>query len=962
MLAINMADVVNVLNTCKPYLIGFGVVFVIAVIVLIAAFKLDKTKRKLVRSEAGIAILLALVVVVNMICFGPMNSMISLATGNGTISEETSAEATDLVEQIADEGIVLLKNEDNILPLSDNNKLNVFGWASTNPCYGGTGSGSLSDAYETVTLLQGLENAGFELNTELSDFYTDYRADRPEVGMWAQDWTLPEPTADTYSDDMMNNAKEFSDTAMVVITRVGGEGADLPTDVSQVTYTNNSDEYNDFEPGEHYLQLSQTERNMLDLVCENFDNVVVVYNGANAMELGFLNEYEQIKGALWCPGTGQSGFNALGSILSGEVNPSAKTSDTFVADLTATPTANNFGTMYYDNMDEFNVVSVGATGEEETSTPSFVNYVEGIYVGYKFYETAAVEGLINYDETVVYPFGYGLSYTTFTQEMGEITESDGTISFDVTVTNTGDVAGKDVVEVYYNPPYTNGGIEKASANLIAFEKTETLEPGASETVTISFKAEDMASYDYQNAKAYVLEAGNYEISINSDSHNVIDSRTYNVPETITYSGENGRSTDAQTATNVFDYAAGEFTYLSRADGFANYAEATAAPTTYTLPEDQKETFINNSNYDPTAYNNEEDEMPTTGADNGLELADLRGVDYDDAQWDELLDQMSVEDMDSLIALGGYQTNSVASINKVQTIDCDGPASINNNFTGTGSVGFPSAVMIANTWSTDIANAFGQSIGKMADEMGVSGWYAPAMNIHRSAFAGRNFEYYSEDGLLSGKMAANAIIGANEYGVYAYMKHFALNDQESNRLSMLCTWSNEQAIREIYLKPFELAVKEGGTGAVMSSFNYIGTHWASGSSSLLQTVLRDEWGFQGFVLTDYFGVYGYMNSDQAIRNGTDCMLVAYDTETNHVKDQESATGVQAMRQACKNILYTVVNSRAYDPENLETGLMGWQIAAIVIDVIFAAIIIVLEVVAIKKFLKRNATEVKSQASK
>ena len=962
MLAINMADVVNVLNTCKPYLIGFGVVFVIAVIVLIAAFKLDKTKRKLVRSEAGIAILLALVIVVNMICFGPMNSMISLATGNGTISEETSAEATDLVEQIADEGIVLLKNEDNILPLSDNNKLNVFGWASTNPCYGGTGSGSLSDAYETVTLLQGLENAGFELNSELSDFYTSYRADRPEVGMWAQDWTLPEPTADTYSDDMMNNAKEFSDTAMVVITRVGGEGADLPTDVSQVTYTNNSDEYNDFEPGEHYLQLSQTERNMLDLVCENFDNVVVVYNGANAMELGFLNEYEQIKGALWCPGTGQSGFNALGSILSGEVNPSAKTSDTFVADLTATPTANNFGAMYYDNMDKFNVVSVGATGEEETSTPSFVNYVEGIYVGYKFYETAAVEGLINYDETVVYPFGYGLSYTTFTQEMGEITESDGTISFDVTVTNTGDVAGKDVVEVYYNPPYTNGGIEKASANLIAFEKTGMLEPGASETVTISFKAEDMASYDYQNAKAYVLEAGNYEISINSDSHNVIDSRTYNVPETITYSGENGRSTDAQTATNVFDYAAGEVTYLSRADGFANYAEATAAPATYTLPEDQKETFINNSNYDPTAYNNEEDEMPTTGADNGLELADLRGVDYDDAQWDELLDQMSVEDMDSLIALGGYQTNSVASINKVQTIDCDGPASINNNFTGTGSVGFPSAVMIANTWSTDIANAFGQSIGKMADEMGVSGWYAPAMNIHRSAFAGRNFEYYSEDGLLSGKMAANAIIGANEYGVYAYMKHFALNDQESNRLSMLCTWSNEQAIREIYLKPFELAVKEGGTGAVMSSFNYIGTHWAGGSSSLLQTVLRDEWGFQGFVLTDYFGVYGYMNSDQAIRNGTDCMLVAYDTETNHVKDQESATGVQAMRQACKNILYTVVNSRAYDPENLETGLMGWQIAAIVIDVIFAAIIIVLEVVAIKKFLKRNATEVKSQASK
>ena len=394
------------------------------------------------------------------------------------------------------------------------------------------------------------------------------------------------------------------------------------------------------------------------------------------------------------------------------------------------------------------------------------------------------------------------------------------------------------------------------------------------------------------------------------------------------------------------------TYLSRADGFANYDQATAAPATYTMPDDQKATFINNSNYNPEDYNNADDEMPTTGADNGMSLGDLRGVDYDDEQWDQLLDQMTVSDMDSLIALGGYQTNSVQSIDKVQTIDCDGPASINNNFTGTGSVGFPSAVMIANTWNTDIATAFGASIGKMADEMGVSGWYAPAMNIHRTAFAGRNFEYYSEDGLLSGKMAANAILGAKEYGVYAYMKHFALNDQESNRLSMLCTWSNEQAIREIYLKPFELAVKEGGTGAVMSSFNYIGTQWAGGTSALLKTVLRDEWGFQGFVLTDYFGVYGYMNSDQAIRNGTDCMLVAYDTETNHVKDQTSATGVQAMRQACKNILYTVVNSRAYDAENLETGLMTWQIAAIAIDVVAGVILIALEAVAIKNYSKRR----------
>lgn len=952
MLAINMADVVNVLNTCKPYLIGFGIVFVIALIVLIAAFKIEKTKRKLIRSEAGIAILLALVIVVNMICFGPMNSMISLATGNGTISEETSAEATDLVEEIAEEGIVLLKNEDNILPMEKSSKLNVFGWASTNPCYGGTGSGSLSDAYETVTLLQGLENAGFELNTELSDFYTDYRAERPEVGMWEQDWTLPEPAADSYSEEMINNAKAFSDTAMVVITRVGGEGADLPTDVSKVTYENNSDAYNDFESGEHYLQLSRTEEDMIRLVCENFDNVVVVYNGANAMELGFLNEYEQIKGALWCPGTGQSGFNALGKILSGEVNPSAKTSDTFVADLTQSPTWNNFGSFFYDNTEEFNMTQVGFDGKKQTVPPSFVDYVDGIYVGYRFWETAAAEGFIDYDESVVYPFGYGLSYTTFSQEMGQMTESDGTITFDVTVTNTGAAAGKDVVEVYYNPPYTNGGIEKSAANLIAFEKTERLEPGASETITISFRTEDMASYDHQNAKAYVLDAGNYVISINRDSHNVIASQTYNVPETITYSGENTRSTDQTEVTNQFDFAAGEVTYLSRADGFANYAEATAAPASLSMTDEQKKVFLNNGNYNPEDYNNADDEMPVTGAENGLELADLRGVDYDDAKWDELLDQMTVSEMDELIALGGYQTVAVPGINKVQTIDCDGPASINNNFTGTGSVGFPSAVMIASTWNKDIAAEFGESIGKMADEMGVSGWYAPAMNIHRSAFAGRNFEYYSEDGLLSGKIASAAIQGAEKYGVYAYMKHFALNDQETNRNSMLCTWADEQSIREIYLKPFEICIKEGGCDAVMSSFNYIGTEWAGGCNALCNTVLRDEWGFKGFVLTDYFGVYGYMNSDQAIRNGTDCMLVSYDTDTNHVKDKESATGVQAMRQASKNILYTVVNSRAYDPDNLETGLMTWQIAAIVIDIAAAAVIIALEITAINKFRKRR----------
>ena len=809
MLAINMDDVINVLNSCKPYLIALGVVLALAIVVTVACMKLKKPVKKLVRKEAWIAFLLAVVVIVNLICFIPMSSMISLAMGNGTITDETSDESTALVQEIAEEGIVLLKH-DRTLPLAADSNLNVFGWASTNPCYGGTGSGALSDAYPTVSLLQGLEDAGFNLNTELSDFYTAYRADRPEVGMWAQDWTLPEPTADSYTDEMMANAKEFSDTAMVVITRVGGEGADLPTDVSKVTYTDNSTEYKDFEAGEHYLQLDRTERDMLDLVCSNFDNVIVVYNGANAMELGFINEYSQIKSAIWCPGTGQSGFEALGEIVAGTVNPSGKTSDTFVADLTATPTWNNFGYFKYDNMDEYAYTSNNfKTGEEETALPSFVNYVDGIYVGYRFYETAAAEGLINYDDTVVYPFGYGLSYTTFTQEMGAISEDNGTISFDVTVTNTGDVAGKDVVEVYYNPPYTNGGIEKASANLIQFEKTEVLQPGDSQTITVSFDAEDMASYDTYGAGCYVLEAGDYQISINSDSHNVIDSQTYTVASTVTYDESNPRSTDETAAVNEFAYAEGDVTYLSRADGFANYADATAAPASMSMSDEAKATFLNNSNYNPEDYNNDSDEMPTTGAKNGIKLADLRGVDYDDAQWDSLLDELTISDMDTMIAIGGYQTSAASSVGKIMTVDCDGPASINNNFTGIGSVGFPSAVMIASTWNKNLALKFGESIGKMADEMEVSGWYAPAMNTHRSAFAGRNFEYYSEDGVLSGYMATNAILGAEEYGVYAYMKHFALNDQETNRTEMLCTWANEQSIREIYLKPFEMSVKEGG---------------------------------------------------------------------------------------------------------------------------------------------------------
>ena len=971
MLSINIADVIAVLQTMIPQLIILGVALVAAIIVTVCAMKAKKPLKGFIRKEAWIAFLLVVVVVANTIVLGPMFSMINMAMGGGKISEDAIAEAKELCTDIAEEGIVLLKNDDKALPLAEGAKVNVFGWSSTNPIYGGTGSGALSDAYPTVDFLTGLTDAGIEYNQDLVDFYKGWRDARPTVGMMGQDWTIPEPKVSEYGN-LISDAKNYSDTAIFFIARSGGEGADLPQSydgedtfstegmfgASGVRY---SDQKDDLDASKSYLELSNREQALLDEVTANFDKVIVVVNSANAMELGFVNDYSQIKSVLYCPGTGQTGFDGLGEILAGQINPSGKTADTFVSDLFATPTANNFGDFDYTNMDEYGFENMFAEGG--MAYPTFVNYVEGIYVGYKYYETAYAEAQagnmeFDYDSAVLYPFGYGLSYTTFSQEMGPITNDGTTVSFDVTVTNTGDVAGKDVVEVYYNPPYTNGGIEKAAANLIQFAKTSTLEPGASETINISFALEDMASYDTYGEGCYVLEAGDYEISINSDSHNKIATDTVTVGSTIVYDESNKRESDQVAATNQFGFAEGDVTYLSRADGFANYDEATAAPTSYEMSDEAKATYFNETNYDPTDYNNDSDVMPTTGADNGVKLADLRGLDYDDPMWDTLLDELTVSDMNTLIELGGYETSAVDSIGKVMTYDCDGPASINNNFTGQGSIGFPAAVMIACTWNKDIALAFGESIGRMANDMDVSGWYAPATNTHRSAFAGRNFEYYSEDGVLAGWMCANAVNGAREWGVYSYVKHFATNDQETNRTNFLCTWLNEQSMREIYLKSFEIVFKNSNPGATMVAFNNIGTVPAEACSELLNTVLRGEWGFRGLAETDYFGGYGYQDSDRMIRNGCDLMLATYSTPQSTVTDQESATSVIAMRTASHNILYTVVNSRAYDSE-ISAGIPTWEKILFAIDAVLVLLIACLEYFAVKKYLaKKKEVEVEA----
>ena len=956
MLQINMADVMNVIGSLTPYLIAIGVLFALALIITFAVNKKtvkEVATRKIVHSESWLVALVGIVVAVSMMLTGPLSTLLNNATiTKYTLSDATVSKANELAKDVQSEAVTLLKNDDSNLPLSGK-KVNVFGWGSTNPVYGGTGSGSMSKQYKTVSLLDGMKQAGLKTNTELSKLYTDYRKDRPEVGMFAQDWTLPEVPAKQYSDKLVSDAKDFSDEAVVVLTRVGGEGADLPTDMKAkgITYKNNSKDYDDFQKGESFLQLSKTERDMIDLVTSNFKKVTLVYNGANTFQFDFLNDYPQIQSVVWCPPAGQTGFSALGEVLAGETNPSGKTSDTFLKNLTKSVSYNNFGKFEYTNMADKAAKYKGFTGDDVTAIPGFVNYSEGIYVGYKFYETASDEGLINYDDTVAFPFGYGLSYTSFDQKLDSVKYKGGKVTVTATVTNTGDKAGKDVVEVYYNPPYTDGGIEKASKNLAGFEKTKELQPGESQKVTVKFDDDDMASYDYKGAKAYVLEKGDYDISIQSDSHHVIDHKAITVKDTVTYdSDSNTHNGDKTVATNQFDDVAGDVTYLSRADHFANYKEATAAPTNFKMSDKVKETFYNNSNYDPKKFDKDSDKMPTTGAKNGLKLSDMYGKDYDDADWDKLLDQLTFDDMDNLIANGGYGTQAVKSVGKIQLTDADGPASLNNNFTGVGSIGFPASTAFACTWNKDLAKQFGEMIGDMAHDMHVAGWYAPAMNIHRNAFSGRTFEYFSEDSLLSGVMASSEISGAKSKGVYSFMKHFALNDQETKRTEMLCTWTNEQAMREIYLKPFEMSVKEGGAQAVMSSFNYIGYTYAGADSALLQTVLRGEWGFKGFVLTDYFGGYGYQNADQEVRAGNDSML-ATTKITNHITDK-SATSVKAMRQAVHNILYTAANSWQYANGEPKVATPIWKTAMYVAWGVVAVLVIGLEFLTIKRYLSRK----------
>lgn len=947
-------DVQQYVESLGGYIYAIAGLFVVAAAVMIAAHWLvKKGTRHVVRWSAGIAYVIIVTVLANVICFGPMyNNLAPILNGRGSVSEESAAASRAIIRETGEEGMVLLKNE-GTLPFDQGTNLNVFGWASTNPIYGGTGSGS-ADSSTAIDILTSLTDAGFRINQSLVDLYTEYSPNRNlggnVVSVSFTDWSLPEPTVDYYTEELMEEAKEFSDQAVIVISRSGGEGQDVPIDMNAVihgtydtrdevadgnenynyfasTYTNNGD-YDDFDPGETYLELSNTEEAMIEKVCAEFDQVAVVINANNAMELGWVDEYDSIGAVILAPGTGATGMAALGDILNGTVNPSGRTVDTYVYDLADTPSYNNYGSFLYRNADDLKTAFTEADVSFQGVLP-FVNYVEGIYVGYRFYETAAEEGFINYEEKVQYPFGYGLSYTTFTQTIENFADHGDTVSFDVRVTNTGSAAGKDVVEVYYTPPYYNGGIEKASVNLIDFGKTQVLEPNASEIISFELAKEDFASYDSRGIKTadggYVLEAGDYVLSIRSDSHRALDEVTFHVEEDIDYS-VNGRASDLEVAVNQFqDRSTGKVTYLSRTDGFANYEEATAAPSEemYLMDEETRAFIMEKSvaYYDPTKYDNPDDVMPVTEAKNGVVVADLTGKSYDDPLWEDLLDQLSVDDMIHMVNLGGFQTVAVKSIGKVGTLDSDGTSGLNDWYIGVYGTAYSTELLIAQTWNKELAYRIGEAQGAEYADCRIFGIYAPAMNTHRSAFTGRNFEYYSEDGVLAGHMGANTINGLAEKEVYAYIKHFVLNDQETNRCCFLQTYTDEQPLREIYMKPFEISVKNftGDALAVMTSFNFIGDTWTGADARLLNRVLRGEWGFKGMVLTDWNGSYGYQNTDDAVRNGNDAMLGFFSAESNQITNI-SATMVQAMRQACKNILYTVANSGNYTIEDPNAGKM------------------------------------------
>jgi beta-glucosidase len=942
-------------NTTADVFLGYfqiavGVVGVVAV--LIAVLALVKSRKKGTSNKgfnaavtAVTAVSLAGAVVVNVgtsMYSGPINNVMTRTTASS--DAEITSTATDwkqLTYDIAGEGMVLMTNQNNTLPLTSG-KVNLLGYYAYNPYYSGTGSSSVS-ASDAVSIVQSLEDAGFEINPACIDMYDITEASDKDIGFNGDaDLSINELKISEWTGDAsFENMKAYSDTAIVVLGRTGGEGNDLTV-------------YGEVD-GANYLQLSSRERDLLEAASQTFDKLIVVINAANAMEMGFLDEYN-VDACIWAGEPGAYGFEALGQILSGTVNPSGKLPDTWVYDNYSAAASENFGDQAADNY----------------SGANYVDYVEGIYVGYKWYETAYAEGAVvtnttngvtydfsDYDSIVAFPFGYGLSYTTFSQEItgGTLTDglsldARGTYTVEVTVTNTGDVAGKEAVQIYVTAPYTDydkqNGVEKAAVSLVGIGKTDLLQPGASQVVTVEVEMQNIASYDttHDNGDgttgSYMLDEGDYVFSARANAHTALDSITTQLSSTYFFSGDNKRDDDDQAAYNQMSDAARGI-YLSRQDGFANYTAAMNSVST----------SVEDTSYDEdrASYDASYDEVVTKtyvegvdyAAEGDLTLMDMVGLDYDDPQWDDLIKQLTIDELKSLVTDATYTSPALESIDKAKTCDSDGALGLSSMFAAQlNGTGYPCIPLLAATFNTELAYKMGSYMADECHGLGVTGWYAPAMDTHRWAFSGRNFEYFSEDGMLAGIMGSAESKGCRDKGLIVYIKHFALNDQETNRSSRLHTYTNEQAAREIYLKPFEMCVKRANVTAIMNSMNYIGDTFAGCYEPLMTEILRNEWGFHGKVLTDMSDDTACVN--YALRAGTDSWLILSSMDVRAETDAD----IYYLQRTAHNVLYMEANAASAAVE-----IEDWHLYVNIVTVELVALVVACGVALVLRNKKKAA---------
>lgn len=858
--------------------------------------------------------------------------------------------SAEMSGRVGDEGEVLLKNISNTLPLAKGDKVTPFGYGYVNPTYGGTGSGKVDASKDYVVTAEEALNEYFTVNKTAEDKLKAAQVMKlsgPTVqgqdveGYRGADQRIHYFPASTYSGLEESCA---GTVGLVFISRNGGEGNDMFRDVA-----------NGYDDGtRHYLQLSEEEKLTLDFSKAHCSKTVVIINSPTPMELTGLRDDDGIGAVLWIGSAGARGMDSMGRILSGAVNPSGKTVDIWTADFASDPTFVNYGASdsYYTNLD--------TAGKPTNYVNNFIEYEEGIYIGYRYYETCAAEDNTfsvfgekkDYDDAVVYPFGYGLNYgdAEVTQTLDEVTYSGGEITIKGTVSNDSDYDVKEVVQIYYGAPYKPAsGIEKSAKTLVAFEKID-VKAGEDKPFTIVVDEEELASYDYKGyytdgAGSYVLESGEYGIYLGKDSHDSWGSEKIDVRQTLAYADEASggaravgkRDCDYEAAQNLFDesndYAeSGMMTVMSRADfdGTAPTAPAPKAATESIIAGvsgyDVETDPISGDNENSLLYKSED---PVSGAKNGTVLSSLRGLAYDDPMWDDLLDNIDYtsDELDDLLSYGAYRTGGLSQIEKTVTADRDGPVGL----TAGGSNAlvastWMSTPIVAATWNVDLAYEMGACIGQEAMNHDVHGWYAPGVNLHRSPFGGRNFEYFSEDPLISGKMGAGVISGAQQNGLYTYVKHFALNEQETNRITS-ATWVDEQTMREIYFKAFEICVKDseyeltyydGGSGerktvtrnactALMTAMNSIGSEFCGNSYALLTELLREEWGFRGMVVTDMTLPNEYKSLEEGYRVGNDVWM--YLMKTN--MDFATPTAKWAARNAVHNICYAVVNSGTYN---------------------------------------------------